>query len=208
MGFRSSSAEKNQTIRLLIGHCSSFMLGLAAISCEGPCPWVWRVNLEITPVPCSGHVCSDLIIFSLGPTLKNVRLAYTQKNPRQNVPLTWLKGKKSKALIWWRKFGLLSILNEAERKVFSKQNFKYQRKQTDKYALWWVENLSDSTVFLTLETFYQIYNCKFSQSHALEPIGSTLSVVVEEYSAQRAFKKKTSARNTEDCKLWMRNLTW
>lgn len=76
-----------------------------------------------------------------------------------------------------------------------------------KYALWWVEKLSDSTVFLTLDRVYQIYNHKFSQNHASETHGSTDSIVVAGYTRKCVFQK-VIARNTEeiDCNLWMRNL--
>lgn len=90
------------------------MVGRAAIICDGLCPSVWMVNLEITPIPWSSPALPALlmltrtsidIIFSPGPTLKNVRLAYTQKHSRQNVPLTWLKGKNLKHLSDGESFG-------------------------------------------------------------------------------------------------------
>lgn len=135
------------------------------------------------------------IIYSPGPTLKNARLAYAQNLSKQNVPLTWLKGKKSKAFIWWRELWLFSFLNEAERKVFecetSTKRKSCSRKTAcaAKYALWWVGKLSDSTVFLTLERVYRIHNHKFSQNHASETHGSTGSIVAAGYPS--IFKRST-----------------
>lgn len=123
MWFKSSSAEKNLNLLLSIGHCSSFMLGY--IICDRLCPSVWRVSLEITPVPWSLPTASSGHSQTLANLEKCPSGVHTE-TPKAKCSFV-MKGKNLKHLSDGESW-LLSILNEAERKVFSMWNFKHQKK--------------------------------------------------------------------------------
>lgn len=128
------------------------------------------------------------IICSPRPNLKNVHLAYAQKHLEQNVPLTWLKGKNLKHLSVGESFGCSPFWMKQKFFQWETSN-NWKTACVAKYALWWAEKLSDSTVFLTLERVYQIYNHKFSQNHASETHGSTDSMVAAGYARECVLKR-------------------